>query len=62
MCGAILLVTDFLFGAAEAIIFAGGGLLSIALLWYAIPLRRRAAIRREREPAERAGEESPAGP
>ena len=60
MAGAILLVTDFLFGAVQSIVFAGGALVSFVLFWYVRPLRRREALRRERERVARARQESPA--
>ena len=42
MTGAILLVTDVLYGAPTSIIAASGVGATFALLWYAIPLRRLA--------------------
>jgi amino acid transporter len=41
MIGAILLVTDLLFGARTTGIATGLVGLAFALLWYAVPLRRR---------------------
>jgi hypothetical protein len=40
MTGAILLVTDVLFGGPTSIISAGFVALAFAVLWYAIPLQR----------------------
>jgi hypothetical protein len=40
MTGAVLLVTDVLFGTATTAIAAGGVALAFVVIWYAIPLRR----------------------
>ncbi len=40
MTGAMILITDFLFGAAATGITAGVVVLAFAILWYAMPLRR----------------------
>jgi Family of unknown function (DUF6328) len=42
MTGAVLFVTDFLYGSTTTIAVAAGVGLAFALLWYAIPLRRLA--------------------
>jgi Family of unknown function (DUF6328) len=42
MTGAVLFVTDFLYGTTTTIIAAGGVGAAFALFWYAIPLRRLA--------------------
>jgi Family of unknown function (DUF6328) len=42
MTGAVLFVTDFLYGTTTTIIASGGVGAAFALLWYAIPLRRLA--------------------
>jgi Family of unknown function (DUF6328) len=42
MTGAVLFVTDFLYGSTTTIIAAGATGLAFALIWYAIPLRRLA--------------------
>jgi hypothetical protein len=42
MTGALLLVTDFLFGAAATAVTASVSFVLYAVLWYALPLRRRA--------------------
>jgi uncharacterized protein involved in cysteine biosynthesis len=46
MTGAVLLVTDYLYGTTTTTLVAAGGVaLAFLLLWYAIPLRRLAAGR-----------------
>jgi Family of unknown function (DUF6328) len=40
MTGAVLLVTDFLYGSTTTIVAAAGVALVFAALWYLIPLRR----------------------
>jgi O-antigen/teichoic acid export membrane protein len=42
MCGVVLLITDVLFGGATAAVATGATGLAFALLWYALPLGRRA--------------------
>jgi Family of unknown function (DUF6328) len=42
MTGAVLFVTDFLYGPTTTIIAAGGVGVAFLLFWYAIPLRRLA--------------------
>jgi hypothetical protein len=46
MTGAILLITHVLFGATAAAVTSVIVALGFALLWYAIPLRRLAVVRR----------------
>jgi uncharacterized protein involved in cysteine biosynthesis len=46
MTGAVIFVTDFLYGGAVTLAVAAGALLAFGVLWYAIPLRRNAADRR----------------
>lgn len=41
MTGAIMLITDVLFGATATIFFSAAALSVFVLLWYALPLRRR---------------------
>lgn len=41
MTGAVMLVTDFLFGSATVAVTTAATLLMFALLWFAIPLARR---------------------
>jgi uncharacterized protein involved in cysteine biosynthesis len=45
MTGAVLFVTDVVYGTTTTIAAAAGVALGFALLWYAIPLRRMAAGR-----------------
>jgi hypothetical protein len=59
MTGAIVLITDFLFGAATTIVTGVGSLAFFALFWYALPLRRRFSLtggdrgeRSDRPPAD----------
>jgi hypothetical protein len=48
MTGVVLLVTDFIFGAVATAIATTVTGLSFALLWYVLPLRRRAKLARNR--------------
>lgn len=48
MTGAIMLVTDLLFGTVATAIASSGALLAFALLWYALPLQRRFSQERRR--------------
>jgi hypothetical protein len=41
MTGAIMLITDFLFGTVATVITSTGAFLVFVLLWYALPLKRR---------------------
>jgi high-affinity Fe2+/Pb2+ permease len=41
MTGAIMLITDVLFGTAATVITSAGALAVFLLLWYALPLKRR---------------------
>ncbi|MEA2418770.1 MAG: hypothetical protein QOE60_976 [Thermoleophilaceae bacterium] len=45
MTGAVLFVTDVVYGTATTVAAAVGVALAFALLWYAIPLRRMASRR-----------------
>jgi predicted membrane channel-forming protein YqfA (hemolysin III family) len=45
MTGAVLFVTDVLYGTTTTVFAAGGAGLAFAVFWYAIPLRRLAASR-----------------
>jgi hypothetical protein len=45
MTGAVLFVTDVLYGAGTTIAAAGGAAIAFIVLWYAIPLRRIASAR-----------------
>src|SRR5579884_2805324 len=53
MCGALLLVATKLFGVTAGALTVAGGSLPFVLLWFAMPLARRARLRREREPGRR---------
>ena len=44
MTGAIMLVTDLLFGTVATVIATTGALLAFALLWYALPIQRRLSL------------------
>jgi hypothetical protein len=46
MTGAIMLITDLLFGGAATVLASAATLAVFALLWYALPLQRRAMIRK----------------
>jgi hypothetical protein len=41
MTGAIMLITDVLFGATATVVTSAGALATFALFWYGLPLRRR---------------------
>jgi hypothetical protein len=45
MTGAVLLVTDVIYGTGTTLAAAGGAALAFAVLWYLIPLRQRLANR-----------------
>lgn len=49
MIGVVALVTDFVFGTVETVIVTAGIVIAIAVLWYALPLRRRRTLRRRRD-------------
>lgn len=50
MTGAILLVTDFLFSTAAALVAAGVALCVFGFFWFAMPLRRRLKLSAGQEP------------
>jgi hypothetical protein len=50
MTGAILLVTDFLFSTAAAVVAAGLALCVFGFFWFAMPLRRRLKLSAGQEP------------
>jgi hypothetical protein len=50
MCGCLLLVAVKLFGVLAGVLTVAGGAIPFALLWFALPLRRRRALNRERGP------------
>jgi uncharacterized protein involved in cysteine biosynthesis len=45
MTGAVLFVTDVIYGTTTTVFAAGGAALAFLLLWYLVPLRRLAADR-----------------
>jgi hypothetical protein len=45
MTGAVLLVTDVIYGTGTTLAAAGGAALAFAVLWYVIPLRQLLANR-----------------
>ena len=45
MTGAIMLVTDFLFGAAMTIVVSALAVLCFGFFWFALPLQRRLSLR-----------------
>ncbi len=49
MCGALLLVATKLFGVTAGLCTLAGSAIPFAVLWFAMPLARRARLRRERE-------------
>jgi hypothetical protein len=51
MCGCLLLVAVKLFGELAGVLTVLFGAIPFALLWFALPLRRRRALDREREGA-----------
>jgi hypothetical protein len=46
MTGAILLITDVLFGGVVTVVFTAGALAMFVLLWVVLPLRRRLSLAR----------------
>jgi hypothetical protein len=44
MTGAIVLITDFLFGGAVTVIAGVGAATTFAVVWYVVPLRRRLSL------------------
>jgi Family of unknown function (DUF6328) len=46
MVGAIVLVTDYIFGAGTTIVAGAFVTLAFAVLWYAVPIRRRLQLDR----------------
>jgi hypothetical protein len=46
MTGAILLITDVLFGGVATFVFTGAALAMFVVLWWLLPLRRRLSLRR----------------
>ena len=51
MTGAIVLITDVLFGTTATTVVTGVGAASVFVtLWYVLPLRRRFSLERNRRP------------
>ncbi|HEX5376482.1 MAG TPA: DUF6328 family protein [Solirubrobacterales bacterium] len=50
MTGAIMLITDVLFGGAATIVTSAATLLTFAIFWYALPLRRRVSLSKSERP------------
>ena len=50
MTGAIVLITDVLYGATATAVTGGLALLTFALFWYALPLKRRLSSEEEPDP------------
>lgn len=51
MIGAIMLITDVLFGSPATVVFSAAATLLFAVLWGVLPLRRRARLLSERREA-----------
>jgi Family of unknown function (DUF6328) len=49
MTGAIMLVTDLLFGTVATVIATSGALTAFVLLWYVLPLQRRLSLTQKSE-------------
>jgi hypothetical protein len=49
MTGAIVLITDVLFGPAATVVFGAGALAMFVVLWGLLPLRRRLSLIRQRQ-------------
>ena len=52
MTGAITLITHLLFGTAATVVTTAAVVLAFGVIWYVIPLRRLAAVRRRHAPRE----------
>jgi membrane-associated HD superfamily phosphohydrolase len=50
MTGAIVLITDVLFGGITTVITGVAAAATFATLWYALPLRRRLTLRKNQQP------------
>lgn len=50
MTGAIMLITDFLFGSTATIITTGATVLVFAVFWFGFPLQRRLSLAAGQEP------------
>jgi hypothetical protein len=52
MCGCLLLVATYLFGPLTGAITLAASALPFAVLWFALPLRRRARLERTNRPSD----------
>lgn len=52
MTGAIMLITDILFGTATTVVTSAGAFLMFALLWYVLPLRERLSAEASQSPPD----------
>ena len=50
MTGAIMLITDVLFGSVATAVTSAATLLMFAIFWYALPLRRRLSLTKSERP------------
>ncbi len=50
MCGVILLISDVIFDSAAPALAAGASAVDFAVLWFGLPLGRRARLDRPRDP------------
>jgi Family of unknown function (DUF6328) len=50
MTGAIMLITDVLFGGVATVAFSAAALTMFVVLWFLLPLRRRLRLRRDGAP------------
>ena len=55
MTGAIVLITDVLFGATATLVTGTAALFLFVLFWYALPLKRRLSSEEEPEPPTKSG-------
>lgn len=51
MTGAIMLITDVLFGGVATVLFSAGALAMFTVLWFVLPLRRRLRLERSGAPS-----------
>ncbi|HET7418733.1 MAG TPA: DUF6328 family protein [Solirubrobacterales bacterium] len=57
MTGAIMLITDYLFGTAATLLMATTTVLVIGFFWFGLPLRRRLKLSAGQEPLEKPAED-----
>ena len=50
MTGAIMLITDVLFGGVATVVTSAATLLMFATFWYALPLQRRLSLKKSERP------------